>query len=208
MTSASVGHRPMVWPTLMKMAISMIGRSDEAEDEKSCQGLGFLLCAGATKRGLAPIVNWFWGEALPIYRSNRGAQRASPRHFLGALDGKVHCPMDEFFDLPTLIVIAVAIFVLFRLRSVLGTRTGNERPPVERRKPAEAAAGRGHRGAAAPARRRQSRSRRRSARPQARGRDRAVRQGQCRTGRRLQGRRRGRSDLYAQELPRWRQAGL
>ena len=44
--------------------------------------------------------------------------------------------MDEFFDLPTLIVIAVAVFVLFRLRSVLGTRTGNERPPMERRKPA------------------------------------------------------------------------
>jgi predicted lipid-binding transport protein (Tim44 family) len=44
--------------------------------------------------------------------------------------------MDEFFDLPTLIVIAVAVFVLFRLRSVLGTRTGNERPPVDRRKPA------------------------------------------------------------------------
>lgn len=48
--------------------------------------------------------------------------------------------MDEFFDLPTLIVIAVAVFVLFRLRSVLGTRTGTERPPVERRKPAEAQA--------------------------------------------------------------------
>ena len=48
--------------------------------------------------------------------------------------------MDEFFDLPTLIVIAVAVFVLFRLRSVLGTRTGNERPPVERRKPATEAA--------------------------------------------------------------------
>jgi len=48
--------------------------------------------------------------------------------------------MDEFFDLPTLIVIAVAVFVLFRLRSVLGTRTGNERPPVERRKPANDAA--------------------------------------------------------------------
>ncbi len=35
--------------------------------------------------------------------------------------------MDEFFDIPTLIVIGVAIFVLFRLRQVLGTRTGNER---------------------------------------------------------------------------------
>ena len=40
--------------------------------------------------------------------------------------------MDEFFDIPTLIVIAIAIFVLFRLRSVLGTRTGNERPPLSR----------------------------------------------------------------------------
>ena len=44
--------------------------------------------------------------------------------------------MDDFFDIPTLIVIGIAIVVLFRLRSVLGTRTGNERPPVERRKPA------------------------------------------------------------------------
>lgn len=49
--------------------------------------------------------------------------------------------MDEFFDLPTLIVIAVAVFVLFRLRSVLGTKTGHERPPMERRKPADAASG-------------------------------------------------------------------
>lgn len=48
--------------------------------------------------------------------------------------------MDEFFDLPTLIVIAVAVFVLFRLRSVLGTRTGTERPPLERRKPADTTA--------------------------------------------------------------------
>jgi predicted lipid-binding transport protein (Tim44 family) len=47
--------------------------------------------------------------------------------------------MDEFLDLPTLIVIAVAVVVLFRLRSVLGTRTGNERPPVERRKPVDTA---------------------------------------------------------------------
>ncbi|HEY4199412.1 MAG TPA: Tim44/TimA family putative adaptor protein [Devosiaceae bacterium] len=43
--------------------------------------------------------------------------------------------MDEFFDLPTLIVIGLAIVILFRLRSVLGTRTGNERSPLERQKP-------------------------------------------------------------------------
>jgi predicted lipid-binding transport protein (Tim44 family) len=46
--------------------------------------------------------------------------------------------MDEFFDLPTLIVIGVAVVILFRLRSVLGTRTGNERSPIERRRNGEA----------------------------------------------------------------------
>jgi predicted lipid-binding transport protein (Tim44 family) len=42
--------------------------------------------------------------------------------------------MEDFFDIPTLIVIGVAIVVLFRLRQVLGTRVGHERPaqrPVE-----------------------------------------------------------------------------
>jgi predicted lipid-binding transport protein (Tim44 family) len=47
--------------------------------------------------------------------------------------------MDEFFDIPTLIVIGVAIFVLFRLRSVLGTRTGNERNPLQRAQQAQQA---------------------------------------------------------------------
>lgn len=44
--------------------------------------------------------------------------------------------MDDFFDLPTLIVIGLAIVILFRLRSVLGTRTGNERSPLQRREAA------------------------------------------------------------------------
>lgn len=47
--------------------------------------------------------------------------------------------MDDFLDLPTLIAIVVAVFVLFRLRSVLGTRTGNERPPVDRSRSTPAA---------------------------------------------------------------------
>lgn len=46
--------------------------------------------------------------------------------------------MDEFFDIPTLIVIGLAIVVLYRLRQVLGTRTGRERTPLER--PREVAA--------------------------------------------------------------------
>jgi predicted lipid-binding transport protein (Tim44 family) len=53
--------------------------------------------------------------------------------------------MGEFFDLPTIIVIALAIVILARLRSVLGTRTGNERPPIGRYRssdePAEKAEG-------------------------------------------------------------------
>lgn len=40
--------------------------------------------------------------------------------------------MTDFLDLPTIIIIGVAIVVLLRLRSVLGTRTGNERPPMQR----------------------------------------------------------------------------
>jgi predicted lipid-binding transport protein (Tim44 family) len=49
--------------------------------------------------------------------------------------------MDDFFDLPTLIVIGLAIVILFRLRSVLGTRTGNERSPLQRQREAAAKAG-------------------------------------------------------------------
>jgi len=40
--------------------------------------------------------------------------------------------MFEMFDSKTLIIIAVAVFVIMRLRSVLGTRTGYQAPPVDR----------------------------------------------------------------------------
>lgn len=40
-------------------------------------------------------------------------------------------PMSEIFDTTTIITIAIAVFILLRLRSVLGTRNGNERPPFE-----------------------------------------------------------------------------
>ena len=48
--------------------------------------------------------------------------------------------MEEFFDIPTLIVIGLAIVVLFRLRQVLGTRTGRERSPLQRQNEAGAQA--------------------------------------------------------------------
>ena len=45
--------------------------------------------------------------------------------------------MEDFFDLPTLVVIAVAVVILFRLRQVLGTRTGTERQrPIARQQEA------------------------------------------------------------------------
>ncbi|MEJ1936609.1 Tim44/TimA family putative adaptor protein [Nostoc sp. NIES-2111] len=39
--------------------------------------------------------------------------------------------MQDTFDLTTIIFLALAVIVIWRLRSVLGTRTGSERPPGE-----------------------------------------------------------------------------
>ena len=39
--------------------------------------------------------------------------------------------MQDSLDIYTIIFFALAVFVLFRLRSVLGTRTGSERPPFD-----------------------------------------------------------------------------
>ena len=49
--------------------------------------------------------------------------------------GTVH--MQELFDLTTIIMLGIAVFVIWKLRSVLGTRTGNERPPVDMLRRAE-----------------------------------------------------------------------
>ena len=43
--------------------------------------------------------------------------------------------MQDSFDISTIIFAALAIFVLFKLKSVLGTRTGEERPPHNPFKP-------------------------------------------------------------------------
>lgn len=39
--------------------------------------------------------------------------------------------MSEIFDVYNIIFLALAVFIIFRLRSVLGKRTGNERPPFD-----------------------------------------------------------------------------
>ncbi len=46
--------------------------------------------------------------------------------------------MSDFLDIPTLIAIGVIIVVFLRMRSVLGSRTGNEKPPVPRVRPQSA----------------------------------------------------------------------
>ena len=39
--------------------------------------------------------------------------------------------MQDSFDVTTIVFLALAVFVIWRLRSVLGQKTGNEQPPVE-----------------------------------------------------------------------------
>lgn len=50
--------------------------------------------------------------------------------------------MSDVFDIYTVIFLVLAVFIFLRLRSVLGTRTGHERPPYDpyaRREPAPSA---------------------------------------------------------------------
>jgi predicted lipid-binding transport protein (Tim44 family) len=39
--------------------------------------------------------------------------------------------MRDVFDIYTIIFLALAVFIFLRLRSVLGQRTGRERPPYD-----------------------------------------------------------------------------
>lgn len=39
--------------------------------------------------------------------------------------------MNDFLDIYTLVFLALAVFVIFRLRAVLGQRTGHEKPPFD-----------------------------------------------------------------------------
>lgn len=69
---------------------------------------------------------------MTIYRNVKPARdRQAGEKDHKTRDG-VYFLMSDFLDIPTLIAIAVAIIVIVRLRSVLGTRTGNERTPAER----------------------------------------------------------------------------
>jgi predicted lipid-binding transport protein (Tim44 family) len=108
--------------------------------------------------------------------------------------------MDEFLDIPTLIVIGVAIFVLFRLRSVLGTRTGTERSPLERSRAAQQAKPANSDDKVVPMRR--------APQPADGDAERRALKLAAEIEQMAQGHRRGRSGLFAQELPRRRQGGV
>ena len=51
--------------------------------------------------------------------------------FIGRDRNQIHRMMDQVFDPLNLLILAVAVVVFLRLRSVLGKRTGNERPPFD-----------------------------------------------------------------------------
>src|SRR5215471_2843069 len=55
---------------------------------------------------------------------------APPRRWcVGRASARTEGPME--FDIYTIIFLVLAVFIFFRLRSVLGQRTGHERPPAE-----------------------------------------------------------------------------
>jgi predicted lipid-binding transport protein (Tim44 family) len=60
---------------------------------------------------------------------------ARPACFAIPVDGIADTPAEEsardVFDIYTIIFLALAVFIFLRLRSVLGTRTGRERPPYD-----------------------------------------------------------------------------
>jgi len=56
---------------------------------------------------------------------------------------KASIHMSEAFDLSTLFFLALAVIILLRLRSVLGRRTGSERPPYDPYSRKDAASGQG-----------------------------------------------------------------
>ena len=75
--------------------------------------------------------------------------------------------MRDLFDIYTIIFLALAVFIFLRLRSVLGQRTGRERPPYDPYSAREAGASleQRQRGDAAAARRRRRRRSRSTTEP-------------------------------------------
>ena len=71
------------------------------------------ICAGCRRFGLA----------IGCFRARAGCDTADRR--------QTGSTMQDSFDITTLIFLALAVFVIWRLRSVLGQKTGSEQPPFD-----------------------------------------------------------------------------
>src|SRR5665647_1112161 len=72
------------------------------------------------------------GAATSLHRTGgTGRYAAYPARDRALIDGTVAESMRDVFDIYTIIFLALAVFIFLRLRSVLGQRTGRERPPYD-----------------------------------------------------------------------------
>src|SRR5208282_5822097 len=68
-----------------------------------------------------------------LHRAGNLARSADSSPPQGCIVPPFATPRDRsVFDIYTIIFLALAVFIFLRLRSVLGQRTGSERPPYER----------------------------------------------------------------------------
>src|SRR3990172_5911162 len=74
-----------------------------------------------------------WNGAATDLHNTGGTGRyaAYPARDRALTDGTVAESMRDVFDIYTIIFLALAVFIFLRLRSVLGQRTGRERPPYD-----------------------------------------------------------------------------
>src|SRR3990172_805321 len=88
--------------------------------------------------------NLWNGAATGLHNTGgTGRYAAYPARDRALTDGTVAESMRDVFDIYTIIFLALAVFIFLRLRSVLGQRTGRERPPYDpyaAREPARPAA--------------------------------------------------------------------
>jgi predicted lipid-binding transport protein (Tim44 family) len=77
------------------------------------------------------LARGLWNGAASSLHNNNGTDRyaAYAAKVRALISGTVAEGMQNVFDIYTIIFLALAVFIFLRLRSVLGQRTGRERPP-------------------------------------------------------------------------------
>ena len=114
-TISSVGHRPINPPTVMNSAISI---------------------SGTARKPANSHMRFYPFRGTHFVSPDRGAVDLHPaRSYIGQRCGRTATPRKE--DpmnsplLQLLVLAGIAIFLILRLRSVLGTRDGFEKPPAQ-----------------------------------------------------------------------------